>query len=146
MSRSAARPVLVRLCSHQRQSRPAGWRLLNLQHKLAMCYARGAGLSRIAHAWHQGAAPPQTLGAYAALAGQALPLLAPRMDAGLRQAFCEARRALCGLTAWVWGACTLFYHARRSCTCVCYQPCLASGKLPVCLNVCMFVDAVLYSG
>lgn len=36
-------------------------------------------------------APPGSLDAYAVLAGQALPVLAPRMDAGLRQAFCEAR-------------------------------------------------------
>ena len=40
---------------------------------------------------HQGNAPPGSLGAYAALAGQAMPALAARMDAGLRQAFCEAR-------------------------------------------------------
>ena len=39
----------------------------------------------------QGTAPPGSLGAYAALAGQAMPALAARMDAGLRQAFCEAR-------------------------------------------------------
>jgi hypothetical protein len=72
------------------------------KHAAQACHARGAGLSRIAHVWFQGAAPPQTLGAYAALAGQALPLLAPRMDAGLRQAFCEARRVwadVCGLMA-----------------------------------------------
>ena len=61
----------------------------------------------------QGTAPPGSLDAYAALAGQAIPALVARTDAGLRQAFCEVRR-----TRHLYGMHLLFYCGTAEAPCL----------------------------